>query len=1005
MSISTSITIKRKAKDGVSYCIDTSVESVVISSKGTYNPSVLDFQCLIVTGGVREMYSGIVGMLFYNKSKSLIDYSSSGSASCYGMTYTIPANTAFIECVFFNEKEYYPVDLYAYKKQGNNVNCPIPLCTKTIPVVSEGGEGGIGPSGPTIRPCGLWKSGVTLVNNDDYIDVVCIENSNGEPVFYKLKDSYSSNSGFTTSNPSSDTTHYEKAQNLGFVASAVLLGKSGYINVLGSAKILVSNDGKNGWELTNGKIRHTATGVELTQDGYINDPNGLHMKVGDIISNTLLQPHANLFPDPIFQFGMPYTKVSGNAISNSTMSGYVDLLGVIGDTFNYFSPWQADGGKIMRMGIASNSYGSDVNVYAYTNAPTGDWRIKLIAGKTYTFSVWVRLSGDVMSNITPNALLAEINFWADETTTSDRASQVHIPVSNKCGSIGGFTQYYLTFVVPTGHEYFTWMPLVTIAKNKYNFYISYAACKLEMSNVPTELDYNPNNALVRKLLQTGIDIEGNEILMTADNFNLQNNSGKRTFYVDEYGNACLAGYLTENMNVIQSEEDFLSTFIPCYSVVALDDENPKPKLENVTYYSGTAHSVKGAQLFCGVDCWGATSRIVNSSVAHGHTVTTTNTICASLDMRCATGIISLDWMAMSGTSVMPFLIALPFMGVNDTNSCYGVCLAVSETKNSVIEHELAVCLKPNYYFSGSNVFNNPEAVKVYYGTTSNSGIHHGSDANVVRINGVVCNTLVPAGYSLYFNIRGYKMTGSSSYDRYTFIYAANALRYHNTKTANRFIKSATPYFFWKKADGTRTTPKSFATLVSDGFYLAVSDKKQLKVDSTYKELYVFIRVVVGPNKDNTTGSETYDTNETMFCKYSVYDLDFLRTPTKMNNSAIHYIEHHELLSLIGHRFVIVNNTGTDVFMINRSNLNSSPTGQYFMYQEPNEEQIDAMIRISNGTSLGFTLVCEDYKYAETIAGTRVRFPLIYWKPDDFYNAMLKSSDLTTDVWGGEISLE
>lgn len=999
MSTSTSVTIKRKAKDGVSYCIDTAVESVVLTSEGKFNPQSLNFQCYIVTGGTRELYSGLVGMLFYNKSMSLNSYNSSGLTSCYAMNNIIPNNTAFIECVFFSSKEYYPVDMYAYKKQGNSGDCPIPLCSKTIPVIKEGGEGGVGPAGPTLRPCGMWKSGTTLVNNDDYIDVVCIANSNGEAVFYKLKDAYSSNSGFTTSNPSSDTTHYERADNLGFVASAVLLGKTGYINVLGSAKILVSNDGTNGWQLTNGKIRHTVTGVELTEDGYIKDPNGLHFKVGDIASNAILQPNANLFPDPIFQFGMPFTKVAGTGVQNSTMTGYVDVLGVIGDYFNYFSPWQADGGQIMRMGIISNSYGADVNMYAYTNAPTGDWRIKLIAGKTYTFSIWVKLSGDVMTNIAPNALLAEVNFWADETTVSDRASQIHISINNKCGSVGGFTQYYVTFVVPTGHEYFTWMPLVTIAKNKYNFYISYAACKLEMSDVPSELNYNAGNAITRKLLQTGIDIEGNEILMTADNFKLQNNSGKETFYVDEYGNACLAGYLSENTNVIRSLDDFLSTFIPCNNIVDIDST---PGTESVTYYdNGSSVSVRGAKVFTSMNGWpcGAT---VNGSVSHGYTVSTSRTICAMLDMRCASGIISLDWSPKDGSNVLPMLLVLPYMGVLSSFSCYGVHLNSSALYNGVYQSDLALTLKPNYNYSGSNVFTDPEASASFNGYTTNTNIHHNSQAGITKVNGVVCNTVVPPDYSLYFNLRGNVMAGASSIDNNSFRYAANVMVWTNNKGANRFMKSATVYYYWVKKDGTKTSPLTFAQLVNNGSTMVNNSNKTIKVTETYKDLYAFVRLVVGPNRDNSTSSETYDTNHTLFCSYATYDMEFVRTLTTMNKFGRHYINYQELLSLVGHRFVLMNNTGADVFVINRADLGS---GQFNTYDTDPGNQTCPMIKIPIDTTMGFTLVCEDYMYSKSISGFDVRYPIFYWKPDEKYNGMLKNSDLSTDVWGGEIYLD
>lgn len=150
--------------------------------------------------------------------------------------------------------------------------------TKRVTVVKQkkgdtgdpGKPGDDGKQGCMIRPRGTWTAQTQYVYNDQYRDVVIHNNS-----VYIVKTTHTSTVSF-------DSSKWELFNEFINVATSVLLANKGYIDVLGAARLFVGDttNKSTGWEMTNGYIKHTKSGLTLTADGKLYDPDGLHLSVG-----------------------------------------------------------------------------------------------------------------------------------------------------------------------------------------------------------------------------------------------------------------------------------------------------------------------------------------------------------------------------------------------------------------------------------------------------------------------------------------------------------------------------------------------------------------------------------------------------------------------------------------------------------------------------------------------------------------------------------------------------
>lgn len=135
----------------------------------------------------------------------------------------------------------------------------------------DGGKGETGLSGALLRPRGIWKANTAYVNNSQYRDTVMYNDNT-----YVCRTYHISGSSF-------DVTKWTVFNEFINVATEVLLAQNARIDVLGTSGIFVGNLEKTqGWIMTEGAIKHNVTGLELTADGRLINPDGLEFSVGGI---------------------------------------------------------------------------------------------------------------------------------------------------------------------------------------------------------------------------------------------------------------------------------------------------------------------------------------------------------------------------------------------------------------------------------------------------------------------------------------------------------------------------------------------------------------------------------------------------------------------------------------------------------------------------------------------------------------------------------------------------
>lgn len=167
-----------------------------------------------------------------------------------------------------------------------------PASWATVRIGAIDGEDGLpgntGLPGALLRPRGVWKANTSYVNNSQYRDTV-MYNSNT----YICRTDHTSGSSF-------DVTKWTVFNEFINVATEVLLAQNARIDVLGTSGIFVGNLEKTqGWIMSEGSIRHNVTGLELTADGRLVNPDGLEFSVGGIesaVQNTM-QSGDNIVPN------------------------------------------------------------------------------------------------------------------------------------------------------------------------------------------------------------------------------------------------------------------------------------------------------------------------------------------------------------------------------------------------------------------------------------------------------------------------------------------------------------------------------------------------------------------------------------------------------------------------------------------------------------------------------------------------------------------------------------
>lgn len=500
-------------------------------------------------------------------------------------------------------------------------------CKISVSAARQGSQGVQGIAGAMMRNRGTFTEAQLRVtseeiyNNASYIDYIRYKGDDGTYAYYRLKDSvqrWTKGGYYTKSAPSTLVSasapylpsasssvwmkfDYRDSSAFSFLISSradidtatmcqAFIGDNGAVDN-GDGTISVS--GANGWAVANGQIRHTKTGLTLTADGHLYDPDGLHLKVGGsessaLPSTSLVAAGANMAADPILQdrdhFGTANKvkddvyaiPVKGNFITkNGTSSAYARWTGQTGadtSTLNYMSPWRGDGGHVITLNIASGTCASDREVYLPQQPKN---RVKVVTSTSvqsnvYTFSLWFKATDidKVMDYIAGFTVFKE-----EKVSSGNTACYMHkrgtMAVSNKSSVVtvaegivdgsDGWMQYYFSFkvmrygAVASGsgtygaEAWVDWYPV--IHPSATNFYVAYAGAKIEGGSAPTAMAYT-TQAMRKKLLDTGIDIDSKSIVCTADSFECQNLKGERTAWLDDTGVFIAAGVFNNLINVI-----------------------------------------------------------------------------------------------------------------------------------------------------------------------------------------------------------------------------------------------------------------------------------------------------------------------------------------------------------------------------------------------------------------------------------------------------------------------
>lgn len=378
-----------------------------------------------------------------------------------------------------------------------------------------GDKGDQGNKGPWLNPAGLWVSGRIYYNNDNIVDVV-IEMVQNVPQYYKLRDYYNGvrQTEYESSDaPSADSAHWEQANRMQFLATMAIIAGSGYIDVLGTGSLFVGEQNRaadllNGWLMTAGAIKHRGTGLELTKEGYITDPDGLHLRVG----GKLIDKSVNL---------LPWATLDDEGFTAGTYMSYETVVGS-------YTPL----GK--KMFVVNNSSGSSLS-YKSIN---GDIRVQLKPNTTYRFSVFVSLSGtgyNQNQNVYGSLQLYDAPEDGNYISSSFTSTFAYNGAATQIISWQFTTDSIHTWFIPN-------LLLPSVLQGRIVI-IRGVMLTLEPT-APTA--YTPpsiTNIIQSALLATGIDIEDQVINLIANQFNCFNNSGVKTAFLDKRGNFTIAGVL------------------------------------------------------------------------------------------------------------------------------------------------------------------------------------------------------------------------------------------------------------------------------------------------------------------------------------------------------------------------------------------------------------------------------------------------------------------------------
>lgn len=704
--------------------------------------------------------------------------------------------------------------------------------------VCASGENGM--TGAVIRMAGVWDSTKTYVCNDKYIDVVIYEGN-----YYRVKDGVSS----ATTSPVASNSSWEAFTNYEAIATQVLLANQGYIDVLGAGSLFigdtnatvthdqdgnrVESNGKtlNGWVMTHGSIKHTDTGLELTSDGYLKDPNGLHLRGG----------------------------------------------------------------------------------------------------------------------------------------------------------------------------------------------------------------------LLDKLNATGIDIEEGQINLTADNFNLRNNSGQETLYIDQNGDLNLTGYMTESRRTLSAASDFFSIFTPFYRIykagavqarltpVEHNDLSENFLSRNYKSYADDASfETKDAPLIVD-ELWqfdsgkttnpkpqpiegsyGSLSAIFHSGCSNPQALPTDwgsnpGMFGVSLNLLKASGAIDIMWTprwvnpleddnedeikaSENLVIVLPSVTTISGSETPQHNYYVPENLYWNVEQSNLTHSYKSVPERENWGYDVWNLqsgkFSDNDHVQ-----------HHSSTDNdhwPYAFNKISYKTsYIPKGWSLYFAISGVYESVTST----NLYYGSDGLAWANPVDGGVYLRSIEAHY--------SDDQKNWVTIDDDSLFSGNNGYRTFASGT----LYCKIKVEYSTSYSGTT--QTGWTGVIQIAQIDIPDVHFMRTPMKKNGK-ITYMEYTDLLSRVGNKFTIINRTDKSILVLNRydvisGQLTCDPNGEGYCIADPDGGYLNHYSD-QNGHSYDFPAVIIPTGNALTFEITaesidEYNMSVLWCKPSGKWISILSNSELGADNFGGNIEID
>lgn len=169
--------------------------------------------------------------------------------------------------------EYVSFEITLYKDYTAESGFQNRLDHENIPVLCDGADGE-GKVGAVLRPRGEWRENNIYGCFESYRDVVIYGEDRR---YYVAKEGIGS---IPVGTLPTNTIYWEPFDDYENIATGLLLADNAYIDILGTSGIRIGNY-PNCWEMTSGAITHRVSGLSLTADGVLSDPDGLHIKIGD----------------------------------------------------------------------------------------------------------------------------------------------------------------------------------------------------------------------------------------------------------------------------------------------------------------------------------------------------------------------------------------------------------------------------------------------------------------------------------------------------------------------------------------------------------------------------------------------------------------------------------------------------------------------------------------------------------------------------------------------------